>query len=191
MNFEINTAIDIATKGAYLFKGNAGIYNSILKSIDLNTEIPPQKGKGQILDLLCMIFSLPKYATEKDQISNLIKSIDISKGPTIVKLINLISIFRPENILLINPMYTKFSLELESSPEAQQLLNKMLDSITGLTDILFNIIKIINPMQIVDVIKRSMNSKKGGKRKRKSMKKRKSKKRKSKKRKSFRKKFMN
>jgi len=185
MNFEINAAIDVATKGAYLLKGNAGIYNNILKSIDLNTEIPPQKGKGQILDLLCMIFSLPKYSAEKDHITSLIKSIDVTKGPTIVKLINLISIFRPENILLINPMYTKFSLELESSPEAQQFLNKMLDSITGLTDILFNIIKIINPMQIVDVIKRSMsNSKKGGKRKRKSVRKRKSNK---KKRKSVRK----
>lgn len=187
MNFQINMAIDIATKGAYLFRGNAAIYNKILQSIDLNAEIPPQKGKGQILDLLCMIFSLPKYKPEKDQISNLIKSIDVSKGPTIVKLINLISIFRPENILLINPMYTKFSLELESSPEAQALLNNMLDSITGLTDILFNIIKIINPMQIVDIIKRNMYNKKAGKRK-KSVKKRKSKKSKTIKRRRYNKK---
>jgi hypothetical protein len=166
MNFQINMAIDIATKGAFLFRGNAAIYNKILRSIDLNAEIPPQKGKGQILDLLCMIFSLPKYKNEKDQISNLIKSIDVSKGPTIIKLINFISIFRPENILLINPIYTKFSLELESSPEAQVLLNNMLDSISGLKDILFNIIKIINPMQIVDLIKSNMY-KKGGKSKRK------------------------
>lgn len=185
MNFQINMAIDIATKGAYLFRGNPVIYNNILNSIDLNVEMPPPKGKGEILELLCMIFSLPKYEVEKDQISDLIKSVDFTKGPTIIKLINLISIFRPENIELVNPMYTKLSLQLESSPEAQELLNKMLDSISGLKDNLFNIIKTINPLQMVDIIKNNMNNKKGGRRKKYTNKKRKNKRKKSRRRKIY------
>lgn len=179
-------AIDIAAKAAYLFRGNAIIYNNILNSIDLNVEIPPPKGKGEILELLCMIFSLPKYEVEKDQISELIKSVDFTKGPTIIKLINLISIFRPENIELINPMYTQLSFQLESSPEAQELLNNMLDSISELRVNLFNIIKTINPLQMVDIIKNNMNiSKKGGRRKKYTNKKRKNKRKKSRRRKRY------
>ena len=36
-----------------------------LDSIDKNVAIPPPAGKGQIMDLLCKIFSNPIYENEK------------------------------------------------------------------------------------------------------------------------------
>ena len=102
MNLTSNIQINLITTSTLPLKGNSSIYNLLLELIDKNVEIPPPVGKGQIMDLVCKIFSNPKYESEKNKITEIIISIDKKKGTTIIKLINLIKNFRPDDETFIN-----------------------------------------------------------------------------------------
>jgi hypothetical protein len=147
MNFALNTQIDLVTTSALPFKGNATIYNSLLKDIDLNVEIPPAVGKGQIMDLVGKIFTQPNYETIKNEISQIILKVSPSKGTTILKLIKLITLFRPENESLISPLYTKLSHELD--PES---LESLLAQVSNLEDQVKIVEDKINPMKLLESV---------------------------------------
>jgi hypothetical protein len=147
MNFALNTQIDLVTTSALPFKGNATIYNSLLKEIDLNVEIPPAVGKGQIMDLVGKIFTQPNYETIKNEISHIILKVDPSKGATILKLIKLITLFRPENESLISPLYTKLSDELD--PES---LESLLAQVSSLEDQIKIVEDKINPVKLLESV---------------------------------------
>jgi hypothetical protein len=159
MNFALNTQIDLITTAALPFKGNASIYNSLLKEIDVNVEIPPAAGKGQIMDLVGKIFSQPQYETIKNEISKIILNVDSSKGTTILKLIKLFTLFRPENESLITPLYTKLSHDLEMAPPGY--LESLLAQVSGLQEPIKVAESKINPTKFLESIQ-GMISKKGG-----------------------------
>jgi len=147
MNLALNTQIDLVTTSALPFKGNATIYNSLLKEIDLNVEIPPAVGKGQIMDLVGKIFTQPNYETIKNEISQIILKVSPSKGTTILKLIKLITLFRPENESLISPLYTKLSQELD--PES---LESLLAQVSSLEDQIKIVEDKINPVKLLESV---------------------------------------
>ena len=145
---------------AYPFKGNAFVYNNILKTIDLNVQIPPPVGKGQMVDLVCKIFSDPKYVNEKNKISNLILSVNKSNGTTILKMINLVKMFRPANEAMVTPMYTPLSKTIENAPPGY--LDGLLSHVTNIQDKIKDIENKISISGLLNMIK-GLISKKGGK----------------------------
>ena len=152
MNFVENRQLDLLIALAYPLKGNAYIYNYILKTVDTFVEIPPQIGKSQILDLICKIFSDPKYENEKNKISQIVMNINRKKGGTILKMIQLIAIFRPKNELVINPMYTTLSKKLSLIPEGY--LDSFIDSIGKMQYKLSFIENKINIEKLIEIIKK-------------------------------------
>jgi hypothetical protein len=77
------------------FKGFFDPYNFILGVIDNTASIPPQFGKGQIMDLVCKIFSLKEpYPDLKTEIQNIINAIDETNGSKAIMLIQSIAILR-------------------------------------------------------------------------------------------------
>ena len=167
MNLTSNIQLNLITTSTLPLKGNSSVYNLLLDGIDTNIEIPPPVGKGQIIDLVCKIFSNPKYDNEKKKITQIIMNIDIKKGTTIIKLINLIKNFRPENETFINSNYTKLSNALELAPEGY--LDKLLNNVSELQDKLINTLDKTNPLEILKLIKEII-AKKGGVKNKKSKK---------------------
>jgi len=151
MNLTSNIQINLITTTTLPLYGNSYIYNLLLDSIDTNVEIPPPVGKGNIMDLVCKIFSNTKYEVEKNKITQIIINIDKKKGTTIIKLINLIKNFRPENETFINSNYTILSNAIELSPE--NYLDNLLNSISGLQEKITNTLNKINPLEILKLIK--------------------------------------
>ena len=151
MNLTSNIQINLITTTTLPLYGNSYIYNLLLDSIDTNVEIPPPVGKGNIMDLVCKIFSITKYEVEKNKITQIIINIDKKKGTTIIKLINLIKNFRPENETFINSNYTILSNAIELSPE--NYLDNLLNSISGLQEKITNTLNKINPLEILKLIK--------------------------------------
>ena len=151
MNLTSNIQINLITTTTLPLHGNSYIYNLLLDSIDTNVEIPPSVGKGSIMDLVCKIFSNTKYEVEKNKITQIIINIDKKKGTTIIKLINLIKNFRPENETFINSNYTILSNALELSPK--NYLDNLLNSISGLQEKITNTLNKINPLEILKLIK--------------------------------------
>jgi hypothetical protein len=166
MNYIQNAQIDAITMMAYNFRGNATIYNNILKTIDLNAEIPPPAGKGQITDLTCKIFSDPKYDTSKKKISEIILDIDKEKGTTIIKIIDLIKIFRPSDESLITPLYTKLSKMLETMPP--EYIDNLISQTNDVQEKIKNMLNKMNMNEILNMIQNVLPKKGGKKRKRKT-----------------------
>ena len=159
MNLTSNIQINLITTTTLPFKGNSSIYNLLLELIDKNVEIPPPVGKGQIMDLVCKIFSNPKYESEKNKITEIIISIDKKKGTTIIKLINLIKNFRPDDETFINSNYTLLSNALELSPK--NYLDNLLNSVSDLKEKITNTLNKTNPLELLKSIK-ELITKKGG-----------------------------
>ena len=186
MNYIKNKQLDILIALAYPLKGNAYIYNYILKTVDAIVEIPPPTGKGQILDLICKIFTEPQYENEKNKISDIVIKLGGSKGTAIIKTIQLIALFRPNNTSLITPMYTTLSNKLSYIP--QEYLDSFIDNIGKMQEKISYIEYLIDPEKIIGLIKNLVMKYKnrGGKKSRKSNKSKKTRSSKSKKSKKTR-----
>ena len=156
MDYFQTKQLDLLMALAYPLKGNAYIYNYILKTVDALVEIPPPVGKGQILDLICKIFKDPKYESEKNRIIQIVTGLNKSKGTKIIKAIELIAMFRPNNTSLINPMYTKLSNSLDLVPS--QYLDSLIETIGKMQEKISFILNSIDVKQILDLVKKLMSS---------------------------------